>query len=242
MRLARWMLAALALVCAAPVPAETLRIGTEPDYAPYAMQRDDGSLIGFDIDLGKLICARGPFECEWVVMAFSDLVGAVHDARLDIAIAGMADTPGRRELVDFSRTYRPATPGFGAYAALTPGLSADGLLAGVQEGTIQQEFLTAIGRAHRSYSDTTTMIAALRAGEVEVVFGGLGNIEQAAETTDPDLRIVEIVAVDNYGTAIAISRERKGLTARIDLILNGIEAEGLLQDLEDRWFPEGESL
>ena len=224
------------------VQAETLRIGTEPDYAPYTLLGADGHLSGFDIDLATLICDRGGFDCEWTVMTFSDLVGAVGKGRIDIAIAGMADTPGRRRLVDFSRPYRPNTPGYGAYAALSPGFSADGLLAGVQAGTIQAEFLQSLGRDYQSYPDTTAMILALRAGEVGVVFGGLGNIEGLIETTDPDLRIVETVEVDNYDTAIAISRDWPGLTARIDALIDAIEADGQLQNLETRWFPVGLSL
>jgi len=237
----RGLIMALVLSCGA-VRAETLRIGTEPDYPPYATLGPDGQLTGFDIDLANLICARGGFDCEWTVMTFGHLVGAVAKGRIDIAIAGMADTPARRGQVDFSRGYRPAAPGYAAFAALTPGLSAEGLLAGVQAGTIQADFLSELGHRHRTFADTATMIAALRSGDVDAIFGSVGSIDRMIETTEPGLRIIEMVAVDNYDTAIAISRDVPGLTARINALIDAIEADGTLQDLETRWFPVGESL
>ena len=86
------------------------------------------------------------------------------------------------------------------------------------------------------------MIAALRAGEVGVVFGGWGNLEAVIATTDPDLRIVEVVDVPSYPTAIAVGRDRASLRMRIDAIIAGMEKDGTLDRLERRWFPEGMAL
>jgi polar amino acid transport system substrate-binding protein len=234
-------LLAMALT-AAPVQAETLRIGTEPDYAPYMFLDAKGQFTGFDKDLGDIICAQGAFDCEWVPMAFSDLIPAIQTGRIDIAISGMASTQARARIVDFTIDYRPPGPAAGAFAALRPGLSADGLLAGVQIGTIQADYLASAGHPHRTYPDSRSMIDALRRGEVEVIFGGYGNIDQIIRDTDPDLRIIELVEVPGYGTAIAVSRARKGLLPRLDSILTGLFADGTLDRLEQVWFPDGQDL
>lgn len=236
-------LLAFLVALALPAGAEPLRIGTEPDYAPYIL-RDPatGELTGFDKQMGDEICRRGGFDCEWVPMLFSDLVPSVAAGEIDIAIAGMADTPARRQIVAFTRTYRDILPSAGAYAALRPGLSSEGLVAGVQQGTVHADFLAAAGRPHVTFPDTASMIAALRTGEVGVVFGGWGNLEAVIATTDPDLRIVEVVDVPSYPTAIAVGRDRASLRMRIDAIIAGMEKDGTLDRLERRWFPEGMAL
>lgn len=236
----RWMILAMGL--AVPALAETLRIGTEPDYAPFIFTAPDGTLSGFDKDLGDAICAQAGFECIWTTMPFVDLVGAVADGTIDIAISGMADTPSRRELVDFSIPYRPDLGNVAAFAGTSLGLSAEGLLAGVQVGTVQAEYLAEIGHPHRTYIDLAELAAALRRGEVQVIFAGYGNLTHLIETTAPDLRIVEIIEVPNYATAIAINRGIKGLKVRIDAVIEAMGRNGQLEELENRWFPAGQSL
>jgi polar amino acid transport system substrate-binding protein len=230
------------ITLATPALAEPLRIGTEPDYAPYIFSAPDGTLTGFDKDLGDAICTQAGFECIWTTMPFADLVGAVADGTIDIAISGMADTPTRRELVDFSLPYRPDLGNVAAFAGMSLGLSAEGLLAGVQIGTVQAEYLAEIGHPHRTYIDLSELEAALRRGEVQVIFAGYGNLQHLIDTTAPDLRIVEAVEVPNYPTAIAISRAIKGLKDRIDAVIAEMGRNGQLDELENRWFPEGLSL
>jgi polar amino acid transport system substrate-binding protein len=236
----RRLLVPVLMLLAPAASAETLRIGTEPDYAPYAFIDGNGELVGFDIDLGNALCAAGNFTCEWVPMPFDALVDAVAAGEIDMAIAGMAATPSRAERVDFSDPYRPNSgPNVGAFAAFQPGLRAEGVLTGVQSGTIYVEFLESIGQPYVLYPDTTAMIAALRAGEVQAIFGGGGNLEEYIERGEAGLRIVEYMEVPNYETAMAISRTKKGLLGTINTLLDGLRTEGVLDELEARWFPVG---
>jgi polar amino acid transport system substrate-binding protein len=237
----RWL--ALIVALAGPARAQDLQIGTEPDYAPYVFLDGQGELIGFDIDLGNAICAELALTCTWVAMPFDQLVDTVARGEVDLAIAGMAATPGRAERVDFTRPYRDNTvASFGAFAALQPGLSAEGALTAVQSGTIYIDELDALGQPYREYESMTAMLDALRRGEVQVIFGGYGNIEDIIETTEPQLRIIEGVEMTNYGTAIAVHRGNKGLTQRINAALDALEARGVLDELEARWFPVGQVL
>ena len=238
----RW-LAAL-LVAAVPTWAEPLRIGTDGDYHPFSFRDASGTLTGYDIAVGNAICARGGFECEWTVMAFVDLNAAIAAGKIDIAIAAMADTPERRQIVDFSRSYRldDGGPSTGAFAAMIPGLSAEGQLAAAQEGTIHAEYLADIGHPHRLYRDITAMLDALDRGEVQVIFDSWGHLEQLIENGFTALRIIETADVPGYPTAIAISRARPDLKTRIDAILNAMIKTGEIATLESIWFPDGLSL
>lgn len=237
------LLAAL-LVAAAPAWAEPLRIGTDGDYHPFSFRDAAGELTGYDIAIGEAICVQGGFECEWTVMAFVDLTAAIASGKIDIAIAAMADTPARRQIVDFSQSYRvdEGGPSTGAFAGVIPGLSAEGQMAAVQEGTIHADFLAMTGHPHRTYRDVASMLDALNRGEVQVIFDGWGHIDQLIQNGHAGLRIVETVDVPSYPTAIAVSKARPDLRARIDAILATLRRTGDMSALEAIWFPDGQSL
>ena len=45
---------------------QTLRFGVDPTFPPFESKAADGSLQGFDIDLGNAICAQAKVKCQWV--------------------------------------------------------------------------------------------------------------------------------------------------------------------------------
>ncbi|WP_162875186.1 transporter substrate-binding domain-containing protein, partial [Pseudomonas viridiflava] len=68
MKKALLTLSALALCMAAGVATakeyKELRFGVDPSYAPFESKAADGSLVGFDIDLGNAICAEMKVKCK----------------------------------------------------------------------------------------------------------------------------------------------------------------------------------
>jgi polar amino acid transport system substrate-binding protein len=223
------MIRALALLAlAGPALAEPLRIGAEPEYVPYMLQEADGTWTGFDRQMGDEICLRGGFECEWVMMPFDALIGAIQAGQIDF--------------VDFTRAYRPESPNFGAFAGLQPALIIEGLLTGVQAGTVHEGYLADSDQPFVTFPDTATLLSALRAGEVQLIFGSWGQMDTLATSTAPDLRIVGTVELPDLSTAIAVSRKADGLVDRLNGIIDELESDGFLDGLERRWFPEGEAL
>ncbi len=95
-----------------------LRIGMECDYAPSNWQEDtqsdtnlpisnlDGFYAeGYDIQMSKLLAEEMDVEIEIVKLAWTGLIQALKEGQIDMIIAGMADTPERKESVAFSDTY-----------------------------------------------------------------------------------------------------------------------------------------
>ncbi len=80
MKKALLTLSALALCMAAGSALakeyKELRFGVDPSYAPFESKAADGSLVGFDIDLGNAICAELKVKCKWVESDFDGMIPA----------------------------------------------------------------------------------------------------------------------------------------------------------------------
>ena len=92
----------LVALCAAPGLAQTLRIGTEPDYAPFEFKDASGTLQGFEIELGQAICRRAALDCQYVSMDFDGLIPALDAHKIDAALSQISVTPARRAAILFT--------------------------------------------------------------------------------------------------------------------------------------------
>ena len=54
-----------------------LRLGIEAAYPPFAFKQADGSIAGFDVDIGVALCAEMKVECQWVEQEFDGLIPAL---------------------------------------------------------------------------------------------------------------------------------------------------------------------
>ena len=83
-----------------------LRLGTSADYPPFEYHMDvDGqdTIVGFDIELGKLIAEELGVELEITDMAFDALLISLQEGKFDLVAAGVTYDPARYGL--FSDPY-----------------------------------------------------------------------------------------------------------------------------------------
>ena len=106
MKKALLTLSALALCMAAGSAMakeyKELRFGVDPSYAPFESKAADGSLVGFDIDLGNAICAELKVKCKWVESDFDGMIPGLKANKFDGVISSMTVTPAREKVIDFS--------------------------------------------------------------------------------------------------------------------------------------------
>ena len=81
---------------------QTLRFGVDPTFPPFESKASDGSLQGFDIELGNAICAQAKVTCQWVQIGFDSSIPALQARKFDAILSAMSMTEKRREQVDFS--------------------------------------------------------------------------------------------------------------------------------------------
>ncbi|BAS26377.1 transporter substrate-binding domain-containing protein [Limnochorda pilosa] len=103
--LAGILVAALALPGA--LAQEKVVVGTDTAFVPFEFFQD-GTYVGFDIDLIHAIAQEAGFEVQLMPMNFQGIIPGLQARSLDLAIAGITITEERAQVVDFSDPYYDA--------------------------------------------------------------------------------------------------------------------------------------
>ncbi len=83
-------------------------IGTSADFPPFEYLDDDGTIIGFDIDMTKAILEDLGYTVEVKDITFDSLIPSLQTGKIDIIAAAMTITDDREEQVDFTNPYYEA--------------------------------------------------------------------------------------------------------------------------------------
>ena len=111
------ILAAAMMIASATVAdaqsGRDLVLANEGGFPPYNMTKADGSLEGFDIDIGTAICGKIEANCSWVTNEWSGIIPALLAKKFDVIIGGMGITEERKKSVIFSDPYARSYSRFG---------------------------------------------------------------------------------------------------------------------------------
>ena len=126
---------------------KTIRFGLEAGYAPFEYKMPDGSIAGFDIDIGNELCKRINAKCVWVENDFDSLIPALKAKKFDAILSSMSMTEQRMQEIEFSdKVYNSPTRMIakaGSPLLPTPE-SLKGKRVGVQQGTMQESYAKAL--------------------------------------------------------------------------------------------------
>ncbi len=102
---AKILLASAMTLSFAAMAEKTLKIGIEGAYPPFSETRDDGEVIGFDVDIAKALCAEMNRKCKMVKTDWDGMIPALKGRKIDAIIASMSATPERKKSIDFTDRY-----------------------------------------------------------------------------------------------------------------------------------------
>jgi polar amino acid transport system substrate-binding protein len=154
-----------------------IRFLTETDYPPFNFTGPDGNPAGFNVDLARALCEEIKVTCTIQMRRFETLVDAITSNRGDAIIASLAVTPQLRTRVDFTDPYYRAPARFASrreavMSEVRPEY-LEGKKIGVIGGTSHEAYLKAMftDAEIRPYANDDALRAALRRGEVDLIFG-----------------------------------------------------------------------
>ncbi|WP_133127019.1 transporter substrate-binding domain-containing protein [Legionella nagasakiensis] len=85
-----------------------LRVAVANFVPPYVMQGGNKQLFGFDITMMQEICSKLQRDCQFDSMPFGQLLEALVNDKVDVAVGAIAITPERAKIVNFSLPYLPS--------------------------------------------------------------------------------------------------------------------------------------
>jgi len=87
------------------VYADKIKIGTEGAYPPWNSKDASGALIGFEVELAKVLCENMGHECTIVEQDWDGMIPALQGKKFDAIMAGMSITDDRKKVISFSHGY-----------------------------------------------------------------------------------------------------------------------------------------
>lgn len=176
----------LGMLCAAgviaPVPASAkafkeITFGVDATYPPYESLSATGQFQGFDIDLGRAICAELKVKCVFVNQSFEGIIPALQARKFDAILSSMEVTPERAEKINFSSEMYDAPNSLVVPKGsdIKPTIaSLKGKTVGVEAGTIQEDYAKQYWQPEGvkivSYQDQNQVYADLMSGRLDASF------------------------------------------------------------------------
>lgn len=232
-----------------PTKRVVVRFLTEGDYPPFNFYDEDGTLVGFNVDLARAICLELGTACDIKVRPWGELLLALRRGEADAVIAGHAVTPQSLTEVDFTDRYFQ-TPGRFAgkrdseAVEITPE-NLDSKRIGVAKNTAHEAYLRAFFRssAVQAFENADLARDALIAGQVDYVFDdGISLVFWLHGTASKrccELKGGPYLEPKFFGDGIAIAVPKTD--SQIKTLINGaltrLRSNGRLDELVERYFP-----
>jgi len=240
-----WAVMALALLAAEPAAA--LGICVEGNYPPFSEVLDDGTIVGFDIDIAEALCARIDETCTMVLTSWERMIPALTGGSCDAIVASMSDTAERRQEIAFTDRYYKAPVRFVGRSGMEGGDAPEEMTAkvvGVQRGTINQTFM----RLHypqtplRLYGNQEHVLLDLTLGRLDAVLGEAVQLEAGFLETPAGAGFAFFgsehfdAAIQGEGAAIGVRKEDGDLRDKLSAAIAAIRADGTYDTIAGRYF------
>lgn len=247
------LLLALSLVAAVALPGCTndgddpdptatvtkIRVATDATWPPFEyIDTANNKIVGFDIDLMNAIAEKAGLEVEFVNVEWDPLLAGVSQGTYDAAISSITIKPERLDAMNFSDPYFVAGQIIVVRSAntdITGENSLSGKKVGVQSGTTgDDEVSEIVGVDKVGYDEIGLAFAALLNNQIDAVVCDTPVAEGYVTKYNTQLKTVgEVLTAEEYG--IALPKSNTALLAKINQGLAAVKAEGLIEDLVQKW-------
>lgn len=225
--------------------AEKFVVGTDAAWPPFEWVSAKGEILGFDVDVMRMIAILEGYEVEIRDIAFDSIIPAVIAGKLDIGASGFTITAERAQVVDFSSPYWSsdqtvlvrAGSGLNVVTALMPGRKV-----GAQRGTTGafwvEDNLVAKGVAVELvlYETYPEAIMDLLAGRLDAVIQDEAPSQQAVRQYPGQLVIAGVIKTyEEFGFLVA-KGDPKGILPRIERGMKKLKETGAWDNLVAAYF------
>lgn len=227
-------------------PVPSIRFLTTADFPPFNYRDDNGTLVGFNVDLAQAICENLSISCTIQAWPWDQAAKALEDNLGDALIAGLAITPDNGKSFDFSSIYMMLPGRFVTRLDDTAGfnpVALAGKTVAVRRDSTHEEFVRRYvqGANIAEYDSEPEALDALRVGKADAYFGDAlrASFWLNSHTTCCDFAGEAYFRPDLFGEglAVAVPAGNDAVRLAINYGLTRLKRSGVYDQLYLRWFP-----
>ncbi|MFZ3326191.1 MAG: transporter substrate-binding domain-containing protein [Methylocella sp.] len=225
----------------------TVRIASEGARPPYNYL-ENNKLAGFEIDLGRDLCARMKVSCSFIAQDWDGLIPGLLARHYDAIMAAMEITGEARKKIAFTKPYIRMPS---AFMTLKQGAALDmspaglvGKAIGVESGGAHQAYLEDVYKRSEIHPYATLEEAILDLGEgrLDAVIGDKDAIAEYMKTRKEAQCCVLSADVPHDpayfgdGIGIGLRKQDKALKAMFEKALDSCVADGAFAKIRAKYF------
>jgi len=235
--------------------AGTIRVGTDPNYAPQSFLKPDGTFEGFDIDTANEIGKRLGVTVKFETPDFAVVEAGGWAGRFDISVGSVTITEKRKGVLDFTQPYyyTPAQMAAVKGSGITSVDGFAGKTVCVGEATTYFQWLTgtlklgdgSTGAPVPAGVKATTLktdqdcAQSAKAGRRD--FQGWLSSSTTVDDAIKDGAPFENVGQPVFFEPLAVAIDKKGpphdeLLKEVDRIIGEMHADGTLTNFSKKWY------
>ncbi|MGQ0446696.1 MAG: transporter substrate-binding domain-containing protein [Beijerinckiaceae bacterium] len=224
-----------------------VRIASEGAHPPYNYL-ENNKLAGFEIDLGRDLCARMKVTCSFVAQDWDGLIPGLLARHYDAIMAAMEITSEAREKIAFTKPYiRMPSAFMTAKLEATLDTSPAGLARkaiGVESGGAHEAYLEDVYKQSEihPYATLEEAILDLAEGRLDAVIGDKDAIAEFIKTRKEaqccvlGADVPRDPAYFGDGIGIALRNQDKELKAMFEKALDSCVADGAFARISAKYF------
>jgi polar amino acid transport system substrate-binding protein len=233
---------------AALVPDEiagrgTLKVGTDPTYAPNEFQEGSDKIVGFDIDLFNAVAGKLGLTPEYQASTFDNIIPGVQGGSYDVGVSSFTDNSEREQVVDMITYFEAGTQWAQAAGGDVDPDNPCGLTVAVQTGTVQLEELTARSQACTAAGDKAIEILqfddqgqatnSVALGQAQAVLADSPVMAYAVQQSNDALELAgDVYDAAPYGYVVA---KNGGLSEALQGAVQSLIDDGTYADILKTW-------
>ncbi|WP_299479045.1 ABC transporter substrate-binding protein [uncultured Paracoccus sp.] len=229
----------IALTALPALAQETFRVGAYPANPPWQNRQEDGSFVGFEVDIVNEIAKRLDMTPEISGYDFRALFVATASGRVDAVISSLTITDERLEGQSFTQPYVEGALGIGVKSGSDIKSLED--LEGIRIGTIATSFPETwmkereaeIGYSSlSSYDSVANMLTDLLAGRVDAVVNDAVGLRYAFTQMQGLELSYEITTGELF--AMMMSKD-SALLEDVNNTISDMKSDGTMAALYEKW-------
>lgn len=220
-----------------------VRLAVDVPYEPFEYKAPDGSLTGFEIDLGNAVCAEMQVKCEWVIQGWDGIIPGLLARKYDAIFSSMSINEKRKKKVLFSEPYYNTPSGwFGKDTNKNLDVSSkealQGKTIGVQRATVQDDYVTkefgSVAEIKR-YKTADDLALDLTGGRLDLVFLDYPVGESTIAKKEGFSSISDTIQIGD-GVGVAVRKRDKALADKFNKALATVKANGTYDTIMKKYF------